>query len=223
MDRDDVVDITDFDVIAWIKAEMRMMLDEEIARAILIGDGRQSDDESHIPEDHVRPIANDVPLFNTKVTVDVESNADSKTIASETIDAIIRARKHYKGSGNPTFFTTEDVLTEMLLLKDGIGHTLYKTETELATALRVKEIVTVEPMEGQTIKNGETYMPLIGIIVNLADYNVGADKGGEVNMFDDFDLDFNKYEYLIETRISGALVKPFSALTILENKGVLAG
>ena len=132
---------------------------------------------------------------------------------------MIRARKKYKGSGNPTFFTTEDVVTEMLLLKDAIGHRMYKTEAELATALRVKEIVTVEPMEGHKIEYKKKELPLIGIIVNLTDYNVGADKGGAVAMFDDFDLDYNKYTYLIETRISGALVKPFSALTILENKG----
>lgn len=220
MDRDDVVDITDFDVVAWIKAEMRVMLDEEIARAILIGDGRQADDESHIPEDHVRPIATDVPLFNTNVLVEVATDATADVVASETIDAIIRSRKHYKGSGNPTLFTTEDVVTEMLLIKDAIGHRIYKTEAELATALRVKEIVTVEPMEGHKVKpnTGGSELSLIGVIVNLADYNVGADKGGEVNLFDDFDLDFNKYSYLIETRISGALTKPFSALTILESR-----
>lgn len=214
MDRDDIIDITDFDVIAWIKAEMRMMLDEEIARAILIGDGRMSDDESHISEDHIRPIAKDVPLFNTKVKVEVASDASSDVVASETIDAVIRARKHYKGSGTPTFYTTSDTVTEMLLLKDAVGHRIYKTEAELATALRVKEIVIVEPMEGYTVDE----LPLLGVIVNLADYNVGADKGGAINMFDDFDLDFNKYEYLIETRCSGALVKPFSALTVLLNK-----
>lgn len=223
MDRDDIVDITDFDVIAWIKAEMRVMLEEEIARAILIGDGRLADDESHIPEQNIRPVAKDVPLFNTKVLVDIASEDDPNSIADKTIDTIIRARKNYKGSGNPTFFTTEDVLTEMLMLKDKIGHKLYKTEAELATALRVKEIVTIELMAGQKIDHNGTELPLIGVIVNLADYNVGADKGGEVNLFDDFDLDFNKYEYLIETRISGALVKPFSALTILENRGSIAG
>lgn len=217
MDRDDIIDITDFDVIAWIKAEMRVMLDEEIARAILIGDGRDGSDESKIPEDHIRPIVSDVPLFNTKVLVDVAGDATSDVIASETIDAVIRARKNYKGSGTPTFFTTEDVVTEMLLLKDAIGHRMYKTESELATALRVKEIVTVEPMEGYEVEDDQrTKRPLIGVIVNLADYNVGADKGGAVEMFDDFDLDFNKYTYLIETRISGALIKPFSALTILK-------
>jgi HK97 family phage prohead protease len=224
LDRDDIIDITDFDVVAWIKSEMRVMLDEEIARAILIGDGRNTDDESHIPEDHIRPIAKEVPLFNTKVLVTTDSNADSATVAKETINSVIRARKNYKGSGNPTFFTTEDVVTEMLLIEDGIGHKLYKTEAELATALRVSNIVTVEVMEGQTVEDdSKNALPLIGVIVNLADYNVGADKGGAVNMFDDFDIDFNQQKYLIETRISGALTKPFSALTILENKGVVAG
>lgn len=223
MDRDDIIDITDFDVVVWIKAEMRIMLDEEIARAILIGDGRLPDDESHIGEEHVRPIAKDVDLFNTKVLVDVPTNAEGSKIADTLIDAVIKSRKNYKGSGNPTFFTTEDYLTEMLLLKDQIGHRIYKTEAELATALRVKEIVTVEPMEGEKVTYSGQELPLIGIVVNLGDYNVGADKGGEVNLFDDFDLNFNKYEYLIETRISGALTKPFSALTILLNKGEISG
>jgi hypothetical protein len=198
---------------------MRVMLDEEIARAILIGDGRQTDDESHIPTDHIRPIASDVPLFNTKVKVDVSNATTAQDKAKATINAVIRARKNYKGSGNPTFYTTEDIVTEMLLIEDGIGHKIYKTESELATALRVAKIVTVEPMEGQTIDN----LPLIGVIVNLADYNVGADKGGSVSLFDDFDLNFNQYEYLIETRISGALTKPYSALTILEDSTNVAG
>lgn len=214
MDRDDILDITDFDVVAWIRAEMRVMLNEEIARAILIGDGRLSDSDYKIQESHIRPIVKDVPLFNVKVSVKVASSADQQTISKETINAIIRARKQYKGSGNPTFFTTEDVLTEMLLLEDGIGHKLYKTEAELATTLRVSSIVTVEPMEGQKVDD----KPLLGVIVNLTDYNVGADKGGDINTFDDFDIKFNQYLYLIETRISGALVKPFSALTILLDK-----
>lgn len=213
LDRDDIIDITTFDVVAWIKAEMRMMLDEEIARAILIGDGREADADDKIKQDHIRPIAHDVPLYNIRTAVKVSKDATLGEIASLTIDELVRARKHYKGSGNPKFFTTEDVLTEMLLLKDNNGHRLYKTETELATAIRVSEIVTVEPMSDQTVEIGGTSMPLIGIVVNLADYNVGADKGGEVSMFDDFDIDFNKYTYLIETRISGALIKPFSALT----------
>lgn len=213
MDRDDIIDITDFDVVAWIKSEMRIMLDEEIARAILIGDGRSPASEDKIQELHVRPIATDVPLFNTKVNVVTESGATASDKAKAAIDEIIRARKNYKGSGNPTFFTTEDWLTEMLLLKDNIGHYLYSSAAELATRLRVKDIVTVEVMEGQKVDD----KPLIGIVVNLADYNVGADKGGAVELFDDFDIDYNQYKYLIETRISGALIKPFSALTILDN------
>lgn len=223
MDRDDIIDITDFDVIAWIKAEMRVMLDEEIARAILIGDGRPSDSEDKIQELHIRPVVKDVPLFNTVVRVSVPANADEQTIAKATINAIIRARKHYKGSGSPTFWTTEDVQTEMLLLEDGIGHKLYKSEAELATALRVSSLVPVEPMDGHKVTIGETEYPLIGVIVNLNDYNVGADKGGEINMFDDFDIDCNQQKYLIETRISGALVKPFSALTIVLDKAGAAG
>ena len=212
LDRDDIIDITDFDVVAWIRAEMRLMLNEEIARAILIGDGRQSDSDDKIQETHIRPIATDVPLFNTTVTV--TPGEDDQATAKATINAAIRARKNYKGSGNPSFYTTEDVVTEMLLLEDGIGHKLYKTEAELATALRVKEIVTVEPMEGQKVGG----LDLIGIIVNPADYNVGADKGGAINMFDDFDIDYNQQKYLIETRISGALTKPFSALTLYLKK-----
>ena len=210
LDRDDMIDITDFDVVAWIKAEMRVMLNEEIARAILIGDGRLSSDDNKIQEAHVRPIVNDVPLFNVKVGV-------TKAGAKEQINAIIRARKEYKGSGNPSFFTTEDVLTEMLLIEDGIGHKMYKTEAELATALRVKEIVTVEAMEGYKVTVNNEQKDLIGIVVNLQDYNVGADKGGDINLFDDFDIDYNQYKYLMETRISGALIKPFSALTIYDN------
>lgn len=211
MDRDDIIDITEFDVIAWIRAEMRVMLNEEIARAILIGDGRPSDSDYKINEQNIRPVAKDVPLFNIVIQV-----TDADDDANNIIEAVLRGRKNYKGSGTPTFFTTEDVLTEMLLLKDGIGHRLYKTETELATALRVKEIVTVEPMEGQKVTVGTSDLSLIGIIVNLADYNVGADKGGEISNFDDFDIKFNQYLYLIETRISGALVKPFSAMTIVK-------
>lgn len=219
MDRDDIIDITDFDVVAWIKAEMRVMLDEEIARAILIGDGRMSSSDDKIREDNVRPIATDVPLFNVQTAVTVPTNADPAVIAKTTINEIIRARKYYKGSANPTFFTTEDVLTEMLLLEDAMGHKMYKTEAEIATTLRVSEIVTVEVMEGQTIDiGGDSDLPLIGIIVNLQDYNVGADKGGAVSMFEDFDLDFNQEKYLIETRISGALIKPFSALTFALKK-----
>ena len=223
MDRDDIIDITDFDGVAWIRAEMRVMLNEEIARAILIGDGRLASSDDKIQELHVRPVATDVPLFNTQVKISVAANADEETIAKATINGAIRARKNYKGSGNPVFYTTEDVLTEMLLLEDGIGHKLYKTEAELATALRVREIVTVEPMENHQISINSKNYPLIGIIVNLEDYNVGADKGGRINMFDDFDIDYNQYKYLIETRISGALIKPFSALTLVLDKAAANG
>lgn len=212
MDRDDVIDITDFDVIAWLKSEMRLMLDEEIARAILIGDGRDDSSDDKIQVNHVRPVALDVPLFNTKVNVVTAAGATDGEKAMAAIDEIVRARKNYKGSGDPTFFTTEDVLSEMLLLKDDIGHYMYDSAAQLATRLRVKEIVPVEVMENQTVDG----KPLMGVIVNLADYNVGSDKGGAVSLFDDFDIDYNQYKYLIETRISGALVKPYSALTILD-------
>lgn len=209
LDKDDISDITDFDVVAWIKGEMRMMLDEEIARAILIGDGRANDSDDKIKEDRIRPIVKDVDLFNIKVNVTKDS--DPAVTAKSFIDEVVRNRKYYKGSGNPKLFTTADMLTEMLLLEDGIGHKLYKSVTELATALRVSEIVEVEVMEGQTVNSKE----LAGVIVNLNDYNVGADKGGAVSLFDDFDIDYNQYKYLIETRCSGALIKPFSAMTIL--------
>ena len=216
LDRDDIIDITDFDVVRWIRSEMEGQLDEEIARAILIGDGRPSDSDDKVKEDCIRPIAKDVPLFNVKVNVQVPSGATGAEKADAIIDSVLRSRKQYKGSGNPTFFTTEDWLTEMLLLKDGIGHRLYKTEAELATALRVSKIVTVEVMEGQEIDD----KPLVGIIVNLTDYNVGADKGGEKNLFDDFDIDYNQYKYLIETRRSGALIKPYSAMTVVIDEAV---
>lgn len=208
LDRDDIMDITDFDVAAWIKGEMRMMLEEEIARAILIGDGRLSSDDDKISEDHVRSILNDKPLFSVPVEVE-QVTGDAGKSTKNFMDSCIRARKEYKGSGNPTLFTTEDQLTEMLLLEDTIGHKLYKSVEEVATALRAKEIVTVEPMEGAKNADGNA---VLGIMVNLTDYNIGADKGGETNLFDDFDIDFNQYKYLLETRCSGALTKPFSAL-----------
>lgn len=211
MDRDDVVDITDFDVIAWLKSEMRMMLDEEIARAILIGDGRLSSSDDKINETNIRPIVSDDDLYTIKSKVTVAANATGADKAKAFIDQVIRSRKEYKGSGNPTLFTTEDMVTECLLLEDKIGHKLYKTEAELATTMRVKEIVTVEVMEGLKDKNSKE---VAGIVVNLADYNVGADKGGAINMFDDFDIDYNQQKYLIETRCSGALVKPYSAITL---------
>lgn len=219
LDRDDVIDIVDFDVVAWIRAEMRVMLNEEIARAILIGDGRPADSEDKIKEANIRPIVTDVPLFN--ITVKIAEKAD-ENFYDTMEDEIIRSRKEYKGSGNPTFFTTEDVLTELLLRRDKIGHKLYKTEAELATALRVSRIVTVEPMEGMQIKVENKPMDLLGVIVNLRDYNVGADKGGEINNFEDFDIDYNQMKYLIETRISGALVRPFSAITLVKASGTSA-
>ena len=210
LDKDDITDITDFDVVAWIKSEMRIMLDEELARAYLIGDGRANDSDDKIKEDHIRPIAKDADLFNIKINLEFKANTESDVKAKKFIDEVIRNRKYYKGSGNPKLFTTADMLTEMLLLEDGIGHKLYKSTQELATALRVSDIVEVEVMEGQKIDGKD----LVGIIVNLADYNVGADKGGAVEMFDDFDIDYNQYKYLIETRCSGALIKPFSAMTV---------
>lgn len=209
MDRDDIIDITDFDVVRWIKGEMRVMLDEEIARAILIGDGRLNSSDDKISEDHIRPVVSDKPLFTVQCPVSVAANATAADKAEAFIDAAIRSRKFYKGSGNPDLYTTEDMLTEMLLLKDQIGHRLYKTEAELATTLRVNSIITVEVMENYELNDKE----FLGVIVNLADYKVGADKGGALELFDDFDIDYNQYKYLLETRISGALVKPFSALS----------
>ena len=190
------------------------MLDEEIARAILIGDGRDDASDDKISVTHVRPIALDAPLFNIKVNVTTEHGSGNDVKAKAAIDAIIRARKNYKGSGNPTFFTTEDWLSEMLLLKNDIGDYMYDSVAQLATRLRVKEIVPVEVMENVSVDS----KGLMGVIVNLADYNVGSDKGGAVSLFDDFDIDYNQYKYLIETRISGALVKPYSAMTILDNE-----
>ena len=210
LDRDDVVDITDFDVIAWLKSEMRIMLDEELARAFLIGDGRLNSSDDKIKEDCIRPIAFDESLYTIQADVDVDQS-DTSIKYKNFIKAAIRARKDYKGSGNPTLYTTEDVLTECLLLEDSIGHTLYKDEAELAKKLRVNKIVTVPVMENRTGKNGGA---LLGIIVNLTDYNVGADKGGAVNLFDDFDIDYNAQKYLIETRCSGALTKPYSAIAL---------
>lgn len=214
MDRDDVIDITDFDVIAWLKQEMRMMLDEEIARAILVGDGRLASSDDKIKEDCIRPIFKDDDLYTIKASVTVASNATDSDKAKEFIRAAIKARKDYKGSGNPTLFTTEDILTDCLLLEDEIGHFLYASPAQLANVLRVKEIVTVPVMEG--VKDASD-KPLMGVIVNLADYNVGADKGGAINMFDDFDIDYNQQKYLIETRCSGALVKPYSAIALTLN------
>ena len=218
LDRDDVVDITDFDVVAWLKMEMRMMLDEEIARAILVGDGRLSSDDDKINEMCIRPIATDADLYCVKAPVTVASAATEDEIAKAFIRTVIKSRKEYKGSGSPTLFTTEDVLTNCLLLEDKNGRIIYDTVEKLATALRVKEIVTVEVMEGAKTKVEEQEKPLMALMVNLVDYYVGADKGGAVNMFDDFDIDYNQQKYLMETRCSGALVKPYSAIAVALDK-----
>lgn len=214
LDRDDVVDITDFDVVAWLKMEMRMMLDEEIARAILVGDGRLSDSDDKINEQCIRPIASDDDLYCVKAKVSVGAAATEDEIAKAFIKTVIKSRKEYKGSGSPTLFTTEDVLTNCLLLEDKNGRIIYDTVDKLATALRVKEIVTVEVMEGAKTKVESQDKPLMALMVNLVDYYVGADKGGAVNMFDDFDIDYNQQKYLMETRCSGALVKPYSAVAV---------
>ena len=218
LDRDDVVDITDFDVVAWLKMEMRMMLDEEIARAILVGDGRLSSDDDKINEMCIRPIATDADLYCVKAPVTVASAATEDEIAKAFIRTVIKSRKEYKGSGSPTLFTTEDVLTNCLLLEDKNGRIIYDTVEKLATALRVKEIVTVEVMEGAKTKIESQDKPLMALMVNLVDYYVGADKGGAVNMFDDFDIDYNQQKYLMETRCSGALVKPYSAIAVALDK-----
>ena len=214
LDRDDIIDITDFDVVAWIKAEMRVMLDEEIARAIMIGDGRLASSEDKIKEEHVRPIWKDDELYSVKVKVTYAAGADDNAKAQANIKALIKNRKLYKGSGNPKFYTTEDVLADMLLITDTTGRFIYDSVQQLANKLRVSEIVTVPVFDNQTRQSDGHTLQLLGIMVNLADYNVGADKGGAVNMFDDFDIDYNKEVYLIETRISGALTVPFSALVL---------
>lgn len=211
MDRDDVIDITSFDVIAWLKSEMRLKLNEEIARAILIGDGRPAASEDKVDENCIRPVFNDADLFTIKVQVSTTGLTAVADKYKAAIKSILRSRKEYKGAGTPTLFTTEDALTEMLLLEDTIGHTLYADEAALARKLRVSNIVTVPQMEGMKGSKGGD---LFGIIVNLSDYTVGADKGGAVSMFDDFDIDFNAMKYLIETRCSGALTTPYSAIAV---------
>ena len=209
LDRDDVVDITDFDVVSWVKGEMRMMLDEELARAFLIGDGRLSSSDDKINEQNIRPIYNDADLYTVKVEVDAGENATAEAKTKAFIKAVIKNRKEYKGTGSPTLYTTEDVVSDCLLLEDANGRFIYESIDKLKNTLRVADIVTVPVMEGaKGAKGGD----LIAILVNLADYNVGADKGGAVNMFDDFDIDYNAQKYLIETRCSGALTKPYSAI-----------
>ena len=215
MDRDDVVDIVDLDVVAWIKKEMRIMLDEEIARAILVGDGRVSSSDDKIDPIHIRPIWTDDDFYTIKQTVSVASSDNESTIAKNFIKQCIKARKNYKGSGNPTLYTTEDMLTDMLLLEDTTGRVIYESAAKLATTLRVKEIVTVPVMENLTRTDDNSKVhTLLGIIVNPYDYTIGADKGGAVNMFDDFDIDYNQQKYLIETRCSGALTLPYSAIAV---------
>ena len=221
LDRDDVIDIVDFDVVVWLKGEMRLMLDEEIARAIMVGDGRTAGEEDKISPDHIRPIWGDDPFYTIRAQVELDTSASEDDKYKALIRAAIKARKNYKGSGNPTFYTTEDNLTGMLLLTDTTGRDLYESADQLAKKLRVKEIVTVPVMENLTrtadakdgTLTGKT-MTFEGAIVNLVDYNVGADKGGAVSMFDDFDIDYNQQKYLIETRCSGALIKPYAAIAL---------
>ena len=217
-DRDDLIDITDFDVVAWVKGEMRQMLEEEIARAVLIGDGRSSADDDKINETNVRPIWTDDELFTIKVSMDpLAADADTETqdkFYTNMIRQIVKSRKNYKGSGNPTMFTTEDILTGMLLITDSTGRDIYDSVEKLCTKLRVKEIVTVPVMETASVVSGSTTMTPLAILVNPTDYNIGADKGGAINMFDDFDIDYNQEKYLMETRCSGALTKPYSAIAI---------
>lgn len=210
-DRDDIVDMSTMDVVSFVKKEQRGKLNEELGMAFLIGDGRDDASDDKINELNIRPIFNDDDFYTIKVVVQPGTNANEDAKAKATIKSIIKARKEYKGSGSPTFYTTDDVLTDMLLLEDGIGHPLYADEAALARKLRVKEIVTVPRMEGRKgAKGGD----LLGIVVNLADYTVGADKGGEVNMFDDFNIDYNQLIYLIETRCSGAMTTPYGAMAI---------
>ena len=219
MDRDDIVDITDFDVVAWQRAEMRGQLDRELARAMLLGDGRELSSDDKINEQNIRPVLKDDDMYTIKYTVKsgqdykvtTNSASDNDSVAKGVIRAAIKSRKEYKGSGNPTFFTTEDLLTELLLIEDQNGRRIYDSINTLATAMRVKEIVTVPEMESHT--------DIYGIIVNMADYTTGADKGGAVSMFDDFDIDYNQMKYLMETRMSGALTKPYSAIVLKKEAG----
>lgn len=211
LDRDDVVDITDFDVVAWIKMEMRMMLDEEIARAVLVGDGRLSSSDDKINEQNIRPIYNDEDLYTIKCQIKHKADATADQKAKAFIRSCIKSRKDYRGTGSPVLYTTEDQLSDLLLLEDTNGRVIYDTVEKLKNALRVSEIVTIPVMEGMKGVNGGA---LVGLLVNLNDYNLGADKGGAINMFDDFDIDYNQQKYLIETRCSGALVKPYSAIAL---------
>lgn len=215
LDRDDLVDITDFDVVAFLKAEMRMMLDEEIARAVLVGDGRLNSSDDKINEQNIRPIWKDADLYTIKSQVALPPTATEDERAKAFIRAAVKSRKNYKGSGSPVLYTTEDMLTDCLLLEDTTGRVIYDSVQKLASTLRVKEIITIPVMENlsRTLDEGGQ-ADLMGIIVNLDDYNIGADKGGAVNMFDDFDIDYNAQKYLIETRCSGALIKPYAAIAL---------
>lgn len=214
LDRDDIVDITGFDVVAWLKTEMRQMLNEEIARACLIGDGRLASSEDKISETNIRPIATDSEFYTIKAGVNYNQSATQDDIAKQFIRSALMARKYYKGSGNPTLYTTEDMLTACLLLEDKMGRVIYDSVDKLATTMRVSKIVTVPSIENEVKTSGDVQSSLYGIIVNPIDYNIGADSGGAVNMFDDFDIDYNQQKYLIETRCSGALVNPFSAIAV---------
>ena len=210
LDRDDVIDITDFDVVAWLKSEMRLMLDEDLARAFILGDGRIASSDDKINEANIRPIIKDADLYTVKKQVAVAHGATDETKAKAFIKAVIKARKDYKGSGNPSLYTTEGLIADCLLIEDSTGRAIYESEEKLRNVLRVKEIIPMEVMENV---NGYNDKPLMAVLVNLNDYNVGADKGGAINMFDDFDIDYNQQKYLIETRCSGALTKPYSAIT----------
>lgn len=214
LDRDDVLDIKDFNILPWMKGELRMMLDEEIARAILVGDGRTELSADKIKEDCIRPIWTDADLYTVKAKVEVSETATPEEKAKAFIKACVKSRKDYKGSGNPVMFMPEDIMTDCLLIEDKNGRIIYDSEMKLASALRVRKIVPVPVMEGLTRTVEEKTHTLAGIYVNLADYNVGTDKGGEVNMFDDFDIDYNQMKYLIETRCSGALTKPYAAVAL---------
>lgn len=214
LDRDDLIDITEIDVVAWLKSEMRMMLDEEIARVVLIGDGREVEDEDKISETNIRPIYTDDALYSHKIAIPADHDTE------DLIDDILTARKYYKGSGSPALYIGTTELTNMLLFKDTTGRRMYPTLSELASALNVSKIVEV-PLMDDVVRDGEgegDTLTLVCIMVNLKDYTIGADKGGAVSMFDDFDIDYNQYKYLIETRISGALTKPKAAI-VFEKMG----
>ena len=214
LDRDDVVDITDFDVVSWLKTEMRMMLNEEIARSILIGDGRLSSSDDKINEQNIRPVWTDADLYTIKVSYDNKTLTTDDAKAKQFIRTAVKARKDYRGSGQPVLYTTEDMLTNILLMEDTTGRIIYDGIDKVKSALRVSDIITLPAMENLTRVDGAVTKTLEGIIVNLADYNIGADKGGAVNMFDDFDIDYNAQKYLIETRCSGALTVPYSAIAV---------